>query len=122
MVANSISAGGFKGITGKNIILDDGLFEVTLLKKPRNALELQDMIASLLSGKKCKNIISFKASRLKFLSNEKVNWTLDGEYGGNPKKVLVKNHKCAVKVMSGLTVGRKERLVNKVKDTLNLDK
>lgn len=122
MVTNSISAGGFKGITGKNIILDDGLFEVTLMKKPKNALELQDMIASIIAQKKCKNIISFKASRLKFISEEKVRWTLDGEYGGDPKKVLIKNHKCAIKVMSGIEAGKKQKLVNKVKNTLKLDK
>ena len=32
MITNSISVGGFKGITGKNVALDDGLFEVTLIK------------------------------------------------------------------------------------------
>ena len=122
MVSNSISVGGFRGITGKNIILDDGLFEVTLLKKPKNPLELQDMITGLLTQKKCKNILSFKASKIKFISDEKVKWVLDGEYGGNPKKVLIKNHKCAVKVMTGLELGKKDILINKVKDTLNLDK
>ena len=34
MITNSYSVGGFKGITGKNVCLDDGLFEVTLVKKP----------------------------------------------------------------------------------------
>lgn len=122
MITNSISAAGFKGITGRNIILDDGLFEVTLLKKPRNPLELQDMITSLLIQKSCKNIITFKTSKLKISSEEKVKWVLDGEYGGNPKKVVIKNHKCAVKVMTGLNMKKKELLVSKVKDALKLDK
>ena len=106
MVTNSISAGGFKGITGKDIILNDGLFEVTLLKKPKNPLELQEIVTSLIMQKKCKNIISFKASKLKFISDERQKWVLDGEYGGSPKKVIIKNHKCAVKVMSGLEIER----------------
>lgn len=47
MVTNSISVGGFKGITGKNVALDDGLFEVTLIRKPENPMELNRIIAAL---------------------------------------------------------------------------
>ena len=36
MVTNSRSVGGFKHLTGKNVDMNDGLFEVTLIKKPRN--------------------------------------------------------------------------------------
>lgn len=102
MVTNSLSAGGFKGITGKNISLNDGLFEVTLLKKPKNPIELQDLVTSLLMQKKCRNIISFKTSKLKFMSDEKVKWVIDGEYAGSPKRVLIRNYNCAIRVMSGL--------------------
>lgn len=40
MVTNADSVGGFKGITGKNIGLDDGIFEVTLIRKLKNPLIL----------------------------------------------------------------------------------
>ena len=50
MITNSESVGGFRSITGKNIRLDDGLFEVTMIKTPRNAIELQEIITSLLRG------------------------------------------------------------------------
>ena len=33
MVTNSYSVGGFRGITGQDILLDDGLFEVTLIRQ-----------------------------------------------------------------------------------------
>lgn len=32
MITNSTSVGGFKNITGKNVELNDGQFEVTLIK------------------------------------------------------------------------------------------
>ena len=38
MISNSTSVGGFKGMTGKDVLLDDGVFEVTLIKKPRNPI------------------------------------------------------------------------------------
>lgn len=43
MVANSKSVGGMKGLTGKEIKLDDGLFEVILIKGPKNPVEFQTM-------------------------------------------------------------------------------
>ena len=49
MVTNSVSVGGFKRITGKNVKLDDGVFEVTLIKMPRNPIELNNIIASLIN-------------------------------------------------------------------------
>ena len=39
MITNSLSVGGFKNITGKYVQLDDGEFEVTLIKKPSNVNE-----------------------------------------------------------------------------------
>ena len=49
MISNSTSVGGFKGMTGKDVLLDDGVFEVTLIKKPRNPIELNEIIASLIN-------------------------------------------------------------------------
>ena len=40
MITNSISVGGFKNMTGKNVELDDGVFEVTLIHMPKNPVEL----------------------------------------------------------------------------------
>lgn len=123
MVTNSVSVAGFREITGKNIILDDGLFEVTLLKRPKNAIELQEMISSIVYMKPCKNIITFKAAKIKFISDEKVKWVLDGEYGGCMKKVLIRNRKCAVRVMTGLrTPSKSKKLIARVKTKLNFGK
>ena len=39
LVTNAVSVGGFEGITGGNVDLADGLFEVSLLRKPSNIIE-----------------------------------------------------------------------------------
>ena len=44
MITNSVSVGGFKNMTGKNVLLDDGIFEVTLIKMPKNQLEFTEML------------------------------------------------------------------------------
>lgn len=92
MITNSISVGGFKGITGTDVHLDDGLFEVTLIRKPRNPIELNEILACLTSLIDDSDMIySFKTSEIKFTSKEEIGWTLDGEYGGVHKELLVKN-------------------------------
>lgn len=103
MITNSISVGGFKGITGKNIVLDDGLFEVMLIKMPKNPLDLNVVLGALIGmDVKTESVVSFKASKLVINATDKVPWVLDGEYGGSPKRVKIVNHKRAIKIMSGI--------------------
>ncbi|MBQ3583482.1 MAG: YegS/Rv2252/BmrU family lipid kinase [Lachnospiraceae bacterium] len=103
MVTNSVSVGGFKGITGKNVVIDDGIFEVILIKQPKSAFDLQVILSALIGmDVKTDSIITFKASKIVFVADEKVPWVLDGEYGGSPKRVKVTNYKKAIKIMSGI--------------------
>lgn len=99
MITNSDSVGGFRGITGENVELNDGLFEVTLVKKPLNPIELNDIIAALVDKRRHSDAIqSFKTSRLVIESNQEVAWTLDGEYGGDHKRAVVENQKEALQI------------------------
>lgn len=100
MISNSTSVGGFKGMTGKDVLLDDGLFEVTLIKKPKNPMELNEIIASLINlVDDTEMIYSFKTSEVKFTAAKEIPWTLDGEYGGAHVEVCVKNLKQVVDIM-----------------------
>lgn len=100
MVTNSTSAGGFKNITGKNVQLDDGLFEVTLIRMPKNPIELNEIIASLTNLiDNTDSIYTFKTGSLQIKSLEEIPWTLDGEYGGTHSEVEIRNQKQAVQIM-----------------------
>lgn len=97
MVTNSISVGGFKKLTGKSVLLDDGLFEVTLIKMPKNPIELQEIIATLLvENIDTKYVYTFKTDKLVLESDTEIPWTLDGEFGGNQKEVTILNNKQAI--------------------------
>lgn len=99
MVTNSVSVGGFKNNANAGVVLDDGLFEVTLIKKPKNAIELQNIIASLLIAEfDSQYMYAFKASEIEFEPEQEIPWTLDGEFGGNRKSVKVVNHKQAISI------------------------
>ncbi|NLL78532.1 MAG: YegS/Rv2252/BmrU family lipid kinase [Clostridiales bacterium] len=97
MITNSESVGGFKRITGKYVELDDGLFEVTLIKKPKNPMEWNEIMAALVMQDINTNCMyCFKASEITVESKEEIAWTLDGEYGGSHTKVHISNEKQAM--------------------------
>lgn len=90
MVSNSISVGGFKGMTGPDVKLDDGVFEVTLIRKPKNPIELNEILACLTNLIDDSDMVyTFKTSELHIMSKEKVAWTLDGEFGGEHDDVTI---------------------------------
>lgn len=92
MITNSESVGGFKRITGKNVQLDDGVFEVTLIKKPRNPMELNEITVSLMHREiETTAIHCFKTTKLAVEALEPLAWTLDGEYGGTHRQVNIEN-------------------------------
>lgn len=100
MVTNSRLVGGFKGITGKNVVFDDGKFEVTLFKTPRNPMELNEILGALALRKiNPKRMYSFKTNEVHFETEEEIPWTLDGEFGGVHEEVVVKDCQKALEIM-----------------------
>lgn len=92
MVTNTISIGGFKGLVGLDVALDDGEFEVLLVRKPRTPGDLGSIVSYLLL-KEGENdcVFQFRTKALKITSEEPVDWTLDGEFGGSHTEVTIKN-------------------------------
>lgn len=100
MVTNSRSVGGFSNMVGKNIVFDDGLFEVTLIKIPKNPIALQEIIAALLIEQvDTKHMYTFKTKKITFDSVEEIPWTLDGEFGGEQDYVEIENAQKAMEIM-----------------------
>ena len=100
MVTNSRSVGGFRNMIGKQVVFDDGLFEVTLIKTTKNPLALQEIVASLLIEQvDTKHMYSFKTGRITFESLEEIPWTLDGEFGGAHDEVTVENLNRQLRIM-----------------------
>lgn len=97
MVTNSMSVGGFKGITGHHVFLDDGYFEVTLIKAPENPIELNDIVRAMLDRRlDSDHIITFRSKHVEFFSETPISWTRDGEYGGTYTTAEVTVHHKAI--------------------------
>lgn len=100
MVTNSKSVAGFQGLVKGDVQFDDGVYEVTFIKRPKNPLEIQEILAALLVEKiDSKYMYSFRTKKLTIESEEMVSWTLDGEFGGEHKKVVIENNQKAVEII-----------------------
>lgn len=92
MVTNTISVGGFKGLVRQEVALNDGLFEVLLIRTPKTPLDLSNIVSSLiLRDDRSELVYKFKTRALKVVSEEPVDWVLDGEFGGARTQVEVEN-------------------------------
>ena len=100
MITNSRSVAGFRSIMGKDVKFDDGEFEVTLIKKPKSLIGLQEIITALLiESFDTKHMYTFKAKEITLESKEEIPWTLDGEFGGQHEEVHIINKKQALEIM-----------------------
>ena len=103
MVSNTVSVGGFKGMPAEPVRLDDGLFEVVLVRQPQNPLQLQAVIKALLTMSPDEGglVTSFRTSRLRVACGQELPWTLDGEFGGAPAVAEIVNRQKAVTIVYG---------------------
>ncbi len=102
MVTNSSSVAGLLSIN--DFMLDDGVFEVVLIKKPSNLVQLKQIVQSLLNISEEINkeyIKFFRTDKITFtcLDKEPATWTRDGEYGGDSMKCVISNCQKAVSFM-----------------------
>ena len=118
MVSNSRSVGGFKNLTGKNVDMNDGLFEVTLITNPKNPLELQEIMTALLTAEDNTDLVySFKSAHVVIESEEEVPWTLDGEFGGDHTRVEIRNlHEAMNLYLTSTKKNRKKSLNQKIQE------
>lgn len=102
MVTNSSSVAGLLSIN--DFMLDDGVFEVVLIKKPANLVQLNRIVQSLLNISEeidREYIKFFRTDKIKFtcLDDEPATWNRDGEYGGDSMQCVISNCQKAVSFM-----------------------
>ena len=93
MVTNTSSVGGFKIFPPSQISLNDGVFEVVLIRQPRSLADFQETLLALArqSTGASGRVEAFHTSRLTITAQDPIRWTLDGEYGGAPETAKIEN-------------------------------
>ena len=81
-ITNTISIGGILKLDKERVRLNDGLFEVMLIKNPANPVQMTKLLMSLYNQEMPSEMIDFfTASRMKIVTDREIEWTLDGEKG-----------------------------------------
>ena len=92
MISNSTSVGGVFSYEETVVSLDDGKFELALLKEPDNLTELGSVIKDVLVRDYDSDYIDFlSGSDITIESPHPVAWSLDGEYGGKYGQMHIVN-------------------------------
>ena len=100
MITNSKSVAGFKGLIRGDVQFDDGVYEVTFIKRPKNPLEIQEILTALVVAEIDSNYMySFRTKKLVIEAEEMVPWTLDGEFGGEHHHAVIENNQKAVEII-----------------------
>ena len=100
-VTNSTTVAGLVKLTDHAVDLSDGLFEVVLVKNPKNLKSTNSIISDILTRNySSKHVSMFKSSNIRFLFDSPVSWTRDGENGGVHTEVLIRNNPSAVKILT----------------------
>lgn len=95
--SNSKSMGGLIKFKSKDIVLNDGIFELMFFRKPTNARDVANIIKWLATqNDNNPSVIIEKTSSAVFTCDTFIPWTVDGEFAGHHKVVHIKNNHNAV--------------------------
>ena len=104
MVSNTLSVGGMMSLPKNEVKLDDGKFEVLLVRPPRTPADWQSILASVNAQTVERDngaVLGFIASQVTFRCDQLVAWTVDGEFGGARNETVVKNLPRALTIACG---------------------
>ena len=91
-VSNSMSVGGIVKFSDGEVELNDGYFEVFLIRNPDNILKIQPLIDGILRKELNREGMEFfRTKNVTVETEEKVSWTLDGEYAEGKEKIEISN-------------------------------
>lgn len=91
-VSNSMSIGGIVKFKDSLVKLDDGEFEVLLIKNPSSILQFQSILDGIIrKDLDRKGIEFFHTSQITVTGGKDVAWTLDGEYAPGEDTVTLTN-------------------------------
>ena len=99
-ICNSISVGGIMTLPPDRVDMGDGIFEVMLIRAPRNLNEITECLLAVQNQTYNCGMITFRSARsVKITMDPFTAWTLDGEKADGYREVTVDNLHHAVRIM-----------------------
>ena len=92
MVGNTVSVGGLVNLPRDKVLLDDGRFEVILIRQPKTAKDWQSILTALTTLELAEDgaVVGLEAGEITFACDAPVAWTVDGEFGGEQEVTHVR--------------------------------
>ncbi len=98
---NTISVAGLVRLGESSDCLSDGLFEVLLIRQPKDILETGEILSGVLSSNfSGPNVLFFKSRELRVMFDEPVAGTRDGEDGGLQRVICINNWDPGVEIIA----------------------
>ena len=103
MVGNTVSVGGLVNLPRDKVSLDDGKFEVLLIRQPKNGKDWQSILTALTTLELGEDgaVVGFQTGEVTFTCDAPVAWTVDGEFGGEQAVTHIHSRRRAVTIASG---------------------
>ena len=99
-ISNSTSVGGILTLPNDRVDMGDGVFEVMLIRAPRNLNEIPECLFAVQNQSFNCGMITFRPARtVKIISDPQMTWTLDGEKAEGHAEILMENLHHAVRIV-----------------------
>ena len=99
-VCNSTSLGGLVKLDASRVAMDDGAFELLLLRMPKTPLDLQNLITAMTRMQyDYPGVIFRHVKNVVLTTDQEISWSLDGEYAASAPKVEIQCLPGAIKLV-----------------------
>ena len=99
-ISNSTSVGGILTLDPQQVDMQDGKFEILLVRAPRKMGEISECIQALSTQRYNCQMITFRStSHVRVTADENMVWTLDGERAEGASILDIYNLKQAIRLM-----------------------
>lgn len=100
-VSNSTSVAGIFKFDHDYVDFADGKFEVLLVKKSKNMFTGMATVWSMLNRSYSHdNVVLFQASEIEIISDEPLDWSIDGEHRQDGCNIKIKNNNKAISIIT----------------------
>lgn len=100
-VSNALAVAGMFRFDENKICLNDGKFELLLVKKADSPSDIFGMVNNVRRGEmNGDSLIFLSASDIRMTFENAAGWTVDGEYGGSERSVHINVNKQSVRIFS----------------------
>ena len=99
-ITNSTSVGGILKLDSRLVSLNDGKFEITLVREPKTPADWGKIISGVTSQNLPNDMIAFMSARdIRVTAEKPMEWTLDGERGEEIAEAVMENVRNAVRII-----------------------